>query len=248
MPTSATSSCAVLNYFVETHLKKSILALCALTLAASLAACGGGTSKYTIGGTVTNLQYGPLVLVTNGMEVAIQPQTDSSGKLVMTTNYTFPNQLEYGEAYNVTLKPIGTDATGATIYQQPPHQVCGPANVQGNITSDTAGRLSVINPQFVCNLATHTIGGQITGLAADNLVLTNGGDQLALTKNETTGLYPTSFTFSTRVTYKTTYGVTVLTQPTGQTCTVTNGAGEMGDEDIAAIRINCTTNPAPAPT
>ena len=229
-------------------MKKSILALCALTLAAGLVACGGGTSKYTIGGTVTNLQYGPLVLVTNGMEVAIQPQRDSSGALVLTTNYAFPNQLEYGEAYNVTLKPIGTDASGATIYQQPPHQVCGASNAQGNITADTAGRLSVINAQFVCNWATHTIGGQITGLAADNLVLTNGGDQLALAKDATTGIYPTSFTFPTRVTYKTTYGVTVLTQPTGQTCTVASGAGEMGDEDIAAIRFNCTTNPTPTTT
>lgn len=224
-------------------MKKSILALCALTLAAGLAACGGGTSKYTIGGTVTNLQYGPLVLVTNGMEVAVQPQTDSSGKLVPTINYAFPNQLEYGEAYNVTLKPIGTDASGATIYQQPPHQVCGPSNAQGSITAETAGRLSVINAAFVCNLAAHSIGGQITGLAADNLVLTNGGNQLALKKDATTGAYPTSFTFPTLVTYKTTYGVTVLTQPTGQTCTVTNGAGEMADENITSISINCTTNP-----
>lgn len=223
-------------------MKKSILALCALTLAAGLAACGGGTSKYTVGGTVTNLQYGPLVLVTNGMEVAIQPQTDGSGKLVPTINYAFPNQLDYGDAYSITLKPIGTNENGTTIYQQPPHQVCGPADVQGNITSDTAGRLSVINAQFVCNLATHTIGGQITGLAADTLILTNGGNQLTLTKDTATNLYPTSFTFPTQVTYKTTYGVTVLQQPTGQTCTVTNGAGEMGDEDIASIRINCTTN------
>ena len=229
-------------------MKKSILALCALTLAAGLAACGGGTSKYTVGGTVTNLQEGPLVLVTNGMEVAVGPQRDSNGALVLTTTYAFPNQLDYGDAYSITLKPIGTNANGTTIYQQPPHQVCGPSGAQGNITADTAGRLSVINAQFVCNLATHTIGGQITGLAADKLVLTNGGDQLALIKDTTTGLYPTGFTFPTQVTYKTTYGVTVLTQPTGQTCTVTDGAGEMGDEDITAIRINCTTNPTPTPT
>jgi RNase P/RNase MRP subunit p29 len=224
---------------VETHLKKSILALCALTLAAGLAACGGGSSKHTVGGTVTNLQEGPLVLVTNGMEVAIEPQKDSSGALVLTTNYAFPKQLEYGEAYSITLKPIGTDASGATIYQQPPHQVCGPSNARGNITSDTAGRLSVINAQFVCNWATHTIGGQVTGLTADNLVLTNGGNQLSVPKDAT------SFTFATQVTYNTTYGVTVLTQPTGQTCTVTDGAGVMKDENITSIRVNCTTNPVP---
>ena len=223
-------------------MKKSILALCALTLAASLAGCGGGTSKHTVGGTVTNLQYGPLVLVTNGMEVAIQPQRDANGALVLTTNYAFPNQLEYGDAYDVTLKPIGTDASGATIYQQPPHQVCGPLNSAGNITKDTAGRLSVINVAFACTLDSHTIGGTITGLAADTLTLNNGSSQLTLVK-DATGAYPTTFTFATPVTYGSTYGVTIASQPAGQTCTVANAAGEMGDENITSISINCASNP-----
>ena len=225
-------------------MKKSILALCALTLAAGLSACGAGSSDYTIGGTVTNLQFGPLVLVTNGMEVAIQPQTDANGKPALSTSYSFPKQLKYGETYNITMKPIGTDAGGATIYQQPPHQVCGPSTAPGNVTADTAGRLSVINAVFICTLASHTIGGSITGLAADGLTLNNGGSTLPVVKDTTTGAYPTSFTFPTSVTYKQTYGVTVLDQPTGQTCRVANGAGEMGDENITSISITCTTNPA----
>ncbi|MDB5792200.1 MAG: hypothetical protein JWQ80_2224 [Massilia sp.] len=226
-------------------MKKSILALCALTLTAALSACGGGTSKHTVGGTVTGLEYGPLVLVTNGMEVAIQPQRDSSGNLVATTSYSFPQQLEYGETYNVTLKTTGTDATGAPIYQQPPHQLCGPSGAPGNITTETAGRLSVINASFVCQLATHTIGGTIEGLAADGLVLTNGstGGTYAADK-DAAGAYPTSFTFATQVTYQQTYGVTVLTQPTGQTCRVANGVGTMLDDPITSIRVTCATNPA----
>lgn len=227
-------------------MKKSILALCALTLAAGLSACGGGTSNHTIGGTVTGLQYGPLVLVTNGMEVAIQPQRDSSGNLLASTTYAFPKQLEYGEAFNITLKQTGTDATGAPVYQQPPHQVCEPSGAPGNITSETAGRLSVINAVFVCRLASHAIGGTIEGLAADNLVLTNGstGGTFSASKNPETGAYPTSFTFTQAVTYQQTYGVTVLTQPTGQTCTVTNGVGTMLDDPITSIKVTCTNNPA----
>jgi hypothetical protein len=224
-------------------LKKSILALCALTLAAGLAACGGGKSNYTVGGTVTNLQEGPLVLVTNGMELAIQPQRDSAGKVLLTTNYAFPNQLEYGEAYNVTLKQIGTDSAGNAVYQQPPHQICGPLNISGNITSDTAGRLASINIAFGCDYASHSIGGTITGLAADGLVLNNGGVILRVAKNEA-GAYPGTFVFGSNVTYKQTYGVTVLEQPAGQTCSVANGTGEMGDEDITSIRVTCVTNPA----
>jgi hypothetical protein len=228
---------------VESILKKSILALCALTLAAGLSACGGGSSAYTIGGTVTGLQYGPLVLVTNGMEVAIEPQAGATSSSVV--NYSFPKQLEYGEAYDVTLKTT-TDASGTLVFQQPPHQVCSASTVPGTRTADTAGRLANINAAFVCSLASHTIGGTVTGLAADNLVLTNGstGGTVALAKDATTGAYPTTFLFSTPVTYKQTYGVTVLTQPTGQTCTVNNGVGEMGDVAVTTIEVACVNNPA----
>jgi len=221
-------------------LKKSILALCALTLAAGLSACGGGTSNYTIGGTVYGLEYGPLVLTTNGMEVAIEPAKDSKGNFV--TTYAFPQQLEYGTAYNVVLKQAGTDANGAIIYQYPPHQVCGvTANSR---TSDTAGRLATIDASYTCTLASHAIGGTVNGLAGDGLVLTNGstGGTVTLAK-DTNGVYPTSFTFASLVTYNQTFGVTVLTQPAGQTCTVAGGAGTMHDDPVSSIVVNCANNP-----
>jgi hypothetical protein len=77
---------------VEANLKKSILALSALTLAAALAACGGGTSSYTIGGTVAGLVYPGLVLTNNGgddLNVApLGPDTDGSAK---TSAMRFPS-------------------------------------------------------------------------------------------------------------------------------------------------------------
>ena len=79
------------------------------------------------------------------------------------------------------------------------------------------------------------VGGTISGLTADGLVLTNG---------TTGGTFPaasgtTSFTFAAPVVYGTTYGVTVLTQPTGLFCSVTNGAGTMGDAGVTNIAVNC---------
>ena len=230
---------------LEANLKKSTLALSALTLAlaAGLSACGGGTTSYTIGGVVRGLEYGPLILVTNGMEVSIQPQKDAQGR-PLPVSYSFPNQLEYGEAYDVTLKQIGTDAAGNPIYQYPPHQVCGVSRELGTSTRDTAGRLSVVNADFVCALTSNTIGGKITGLAADGLVLNNGSNsKAAIVKDATTGAYPTTFTFSDAVTYGQTYGVTVLKQPTGQTCTIKNGAGEMKDDPVTSIEVTCVNNP-----
>jgi hypothetical protein len=35
------------------------------------------------------------------------------------------------------------------------------------------------------------------------------------------------------------YGVTVLTQPTNQTCTVVNGTGTMGAGPVNNIQVNC---------
>ena len=210
-------------------MKKSILALCALTLAAGLSACGGGTSSYTVGGTVSGLVFPGLVLTNNlSDDVAVAPLPAENGN-VRNVSYQFSRQLDYGDPYSVTVKT------------QPQHQVC---QASGG-TVETAGRLSVINAAFVCNLVKNTIGGAVTGLAADTLVLNNGGTTLALVKNADTGAYPTTFTFAaTPVTYGQTYGVTVLTQPTGQTCTVANGAGTMGDDAVTSISINCVNNPA----
>lgn len=224
---------------LETKLKKSTLALSALTLAlaAGLSACGGGSSTYTIGGVVRGLEYGPLILVTNGMEVSIEPKRDAQGNL-QEVSYSFPNQLEYGEAYDVNLKQIGTDTAGNPIYQYPPHQICGQSQVPGTSTRDTAGRLSVINAAFDCVLVQNRISGSVTGLTSEGLVLTNGsngGTASVLAKAET-------FSFEIPVTYGQTYGVTVLRQPEGATCTVTNGAGKMGDNPVNNIAVACRPN------
>jgi hypothetical protein len=54
----------------------------------------------------------------------------------------------------------------------------------------------------------------------------------------------------TSIPFDYTYGVTVLTQPQGQTCTVANGVGTMtqADEDAGGMMkllVTCSDNPAP---
>jgi len=214
-------------------LKKSILALCALTMAASLVACGGGTSTYTIGGTVSGLQYPGLILTNNlSDDVTLAPPGLDANGAVKSVKYQFGKQLDYGATYSVTVKT------------QPLHQLCSPSGAQGTSTSDTAGRLSVINADFVCSLTSNTIGGKISGLAADDLILTNGSNGTAPIVKDAAGVYPTTFTFASMVTYGQTFGVTVLQQPKGQTCSVKNGAGTMGDTAVTTIEVSCVNNPA----
>lgn len=211
-------------------MKKSILALCALTVAAGLSACGGGTSSYTIDGTVVGLQYEGLVLQNNGTnDLAIKPAGLDAANNVKPVTYSFPGEIDYGKAYSVTVKT------------QPQHQRC---DLAGG-TADTAGRLTTINAVISCALVSNTIGGTITGQTADKLVLINGstGGTVTVAK-DANGAYPTKFSFPAVVTYGQTYGVTVFEQPAGQTCTVSNGAGTMGDNAVDTIAVNCVNNPA----
>lgn len=213
----------------EMNVKKSTLALSALTLAlaAGLSACGGGSSTYTIGGVVIGLEHPGLVLSNNGEDLTLGPAgyetlPGAAEPTPKNVTYAFRNEVDYGETYNVTVKT------------SPPHQICAPYSG----TADTAGRLSVIDAVISCALVSNKIGGTITGLTGDKLKLTNGSN------GGTVSVAPgaTEFSFDQPVTYGKTYGVTVLNQPTGQTCTVANGAGEMGDVEVKTIAVTCRDN------
>jgi hypothetical protein len=204
-------------------MKSTFARLLALALALSLAACGGGKATFTIGGHVTGLVQNGLVLNTNGMDVAVNPPASSvntSPATAPSVLYSFPKQLEYGEEYLVTVKT------------NPAHQNC---TVNQFYQQDTAGRLASIDIPVDCVLNQFLIGGTISGLTADGLQLTNGtdGGTVVAAKDAT------SFTFAAPVVYGNTYGVTVLKQPTGLFCSVTNGAGTMGDATVTNIAVNC---------
>jgi N-acetylneuraminic acid mutarotase len=80
---------------------------------------------------------------------------------------------------------------------------------------------------------TYSVGGTITGLTADGLVLeNNGGDDLTVDANAT------SFVFATKVSAGSPYAVTVHTRPTGEACTVTAGSGT-ANADVHDVSISC---------
>lgn len=201
-------------------MKSNFARLLALGLALSLSACGGGKATFTIGGHVTGLLYNGLVLNTNGQDVAVAPPPTIGSDPNALAAYSFPKQLEYGEQYYVTVKT------------NPAHENC---SVVPLYAEDTAGRLASIDIPVNCVLNRALVSGTISGLTADGLVLTNGtdGGTFVAAKDST------SFTFAGPVVYGTTYGVTVLTQPTGLFCSVTNGAGTMGDAQVTNIAVNC---------
>lgn len=83
-----------------------------------------------------------------------------------------------------------------------------------------------------------TVGGTVTGLTGSGLVLQdNGGDDLSVTADG-------SFTFKSTLADGANYAVTVKTQPTNQTCTVTNGSGKIANAKITNVAVACTNGTA----
>jgi hypothetical protein len=85
--------------------------------------------------------------------------------------------------------------------------------------------------------STYTVGGTVSGLSGTLVLQNNGGDNLSLTANGT-------FTFGTPLMSNATYAVTVLTQPTTQNCTVSNGSGTVSNSNITSVTVTCAALPA----
>jgi len=229
---------------------KSYLARPALALAVSLAlaSCGGGGGKETfpVKVTVSGVQFPGLVLTTNGMEVSVPVPAKAGDPVVVT----FPNGLDYGTYYDVV--PKGGTASSKTG-SQPAHQTCVTAGAPreygtaGQTASIESAHTPAIEVFYNCSIKSFPLGGNVTGLTSGNLTLINGSNGGQITVAGSTTTSPLPFTLPVPVQFGASYGVSVLTQPDGFTCTVANGTGEMKDAQEAAggvkdVAVNCTPN------
>lgn len=82
----------------------------------------------------------------------------------------------------------------------------------------------------------YTIEGSVTGLLPNNSVVleNNAGNSTTISVNA-------SFSFSTPVAGGAAYSVTVQTQPTGQTCTVSNASGVVAGANVS-VAVSCAAN------
>ncbi len=172
--------------------------------------CFTTTVTDTIGGTVTGLSGSGLIL-----------QNNSGNNLPVSASgsFTFSTPVANGSNYSVT------------VFAQPsnPTQNCVVTGGGGTATGNITGI------QVNCSTTTYTIGGTISGLTGTGLVLQdNGGDNLSLAAGMT------SFTFATPVASGATYGVAVLTEPSGQTCSITNGTGTVAAAPVTNVTVSCT--------
>lgn len=153
----------------------------------------------------------------SGLVGSVVLQNNGADDLTLTANgsFAFATTLANNATYNVTVKT------------QPTGQTCIVANGSGMIAG-----ANVTNVSVTCTTNKYTIGGTITGLKGSVVLQNNGGDNL--TRNA-----DGSFTFMTSIPYNGTYNVTVLTQPNGQVCTVSNGSGVVGTSNVTDIVVTC---------
>jgi hypothetical protein len=86
---------------------------------------------------------------------------------------------------------------------------------------------------------TSTMGGTISGLTSGALVLQNNStDALTIVANANSS----TFVFATPMIIGATYSVTVATQPTGFTCSVTNGSGTVVSSIVTSVVVTCVAN------
>ena len=121
---------------------------------------------------------------------------------------------------------------------------CHPNNIEGSVAdyatfNDLANSYYLglnYDPQGTWQLpiSSFRIGGTLAGLPAYATVVLqdNGGDNLSLGANG-------AFSFATKVANGSPYYVTVLTQPAGQFCAVSNGTGTVGGVDVTNVQVSC---------
>ncbi len=89
--------------------------------------------------------------------------------------------------------------------------------------------------------STYNVGGMVSGLSGTVVLQNNGENDLSITSNGT-------FTFSASFTGGSTYAVTILTQPAGQTCSVANGSGTISDKHVTDVMVSCYNSGTLDPT
>ncbi|HEX4025669.1 MAG TPA: DUF3443 family protein [Steroidobacteraceae bacterium] len=170
---------------------------------------------YTIGGSVSGLTASGLVLADG---------SDTASVAANATSYKLSTGLPSGTTYDVV------------VSAQPTGETCTVANA-----TDTVGSANVTNANVSCTAntpppVTYTIGGTIEGLTAAGLVLQdNGGDNYGATAGTAF-----SFTFATAVAGGGAYAVTVKTQPTGETCIVSDGSGSVASANVTSVIVSCS--------
>jgi len=201
-------------------MKSSILrAGVALACALGLAACGGGDGDLYLEGTID-----PGSVTKDGLVL-----TNNGDDLAIpagATSFQFANRVSTDDQFDIKVKSK-------------------PSNVEDCFIRNGSARANYYTIQQIsmyCVIKTHKLTVKINGLTGTGLVIINGADSQPVAPGETQKLLAPVYEDGP-------YGISILQQPAGQTCTVSggsggNGTGVMGATDLGAdtaggVVVNC---------
>jgi uncharacterized repeat protein (TIGR03803 family) len=164
--------------------------------------------SFALGGTVSGLGAGSVLVLANGAALLSVPP--------LATGFRFPVPLSFGSAYQVTVRSA-------------------PAGMQC-VVSGGAGLMpahAVTTVAVACGPTTYSVGGIVSGLFAQGLVLANGADTL------TVPFRAGVFTMPTPLPSGAHYAISVQTQPAGLTCAIGNASGTMGAAPVTNVTVTC---------
>ena len=157
----------------------------------------------------------------SGLSGTVVLRNNGGDDLSVSVNgpFGFATKLADGSAYSVTVK------------SNPSGQTCTVSNGSGTVSG-----ANVTNVAVNC-VATqvYSVGGDVTGLSGTVVLQDNGGDDLSVSANG-------PFAFATKLADGSAYSVTVKSNPTGQNCSVSSGAGTVAGGNVTTVAVACSDN------
>lgn len=137
------------------------------------------------------------------------------------TSFVFGNRVSTDDQFNVTVKSIPSNAKACTV-----------TNGSARANYYTIAQISV-----TCTIKQHNLTVNFNNVTGSGLVIVNGADKKEIAPGTTS-------VAMAQVNEDGPYGVTILTQPSSQTCTVSgggngNGAGTMGATEDTTVTVTC---------
>lgn len=167
-------------------------------------------NSYAISGSVAGLTSGSTLVLAAG------PQSTLS--VTANGTFTMPVRLASGSSYAVT------------VQTQPIGSICTVAAGAGTIAST-----AITNVDVRCAPTAISVAGTVRGLNAASSVAIklNEGSPLTLSANG-------AFNFPSTVAFGSPYAVTVAAQPSGQTCSVSNGTANLATANATDVQVVCS--------
>jgi hypothetical protein len=174
--------------------------------------CSGCDGGYYVGGVALGLEEGD--------SLVIQVNLEDETTLTTNSEFYFSRPFVDGEFYDVTISTY------------PSNKHCSIYNNEGYVSGG-----DITDVDIICDQDSYTVGGTVVGLdPGDILVLQNNkDDDLEITTDG-------NFTFTDPIANHGYYDVTILSNSSTKTCSVSNGSDMIIDTDVTNVTIVCHIN------